>query len=71
MPLIVGNRLLSNREPLAKMTMVELKAYEKALEGFMRSNAPMIAMTLKQVYQEIEWRNAAHSKKQARPRRVG
>jgi alkyl hydroperoxide reductase subunit AhpC len=71
MPLIVGNRLLSNREPLAKMTMAELKAYERALEGFMRSNAPMIAMTLKQVYQEIEWRNAAHSKKQARPRRVG
>jgi alkyl hydroperoxide reductase subunit AhpC len=71
MPLIVGNRLLSNREPLAKMTMAELKAYEKALEGFMRSNSSMIAMTLKQVYQEIEWRNAAHSKKQARPRRVG
>jgi hypothetical protein len=71
MPLIVGNRLLSNREPLAKMTMAELKAYERALEGFMRSNSSMIAMTLKQVYQEIEWRNAAHSKKQARPRRVG
>jgi alkyl hydroperoxide reductase subunit AhpC len=71
MPLIVGNRLLSNREPLAKMTMAELKAYEKALEGFMRSNSSMIAITLKQVYQEIEWRNAAHSKKQARPRRVG
>jgi alkyl hydroperoxide reductase subunit AhpC len=71
MPLIVGNRLLSNREPLAKMTMAELKAYENALEGFMRSNSSMIAITLKQVYQEIEWRNAAHSKKQARPRRVG
>jgi hypothetical protein len=71
MPLIVGNRLLSNREPLAKMTMAELKAYEKALEGFMRSNSPMIAMTLKMVYQEIEWRNAAHSKTQTGPRRVG
>jgi alkyl hydroperoxide reductase subunit AhpC len=69
MPLIVGNRLLSNREPLAKMTMAELKAYEKALEGFMRSNSPMIAMTLNQVYQEIEWRNSdvKNPKIKARP----
>jgi alkyl hydroperoxide reductase subunit AhpC len=69
MPLIVGNRLLSNREPLAKMTMAELREYEKALEGFMRSNSSMIAITLKQVYQEIEWRNSdvKNPKIKARP----
>jgi hypothetical protein len=39
----------------------------------MRSNSSMIAMTLKQVYQEIQWRNSdvKNPKKQARPRRVG
>ena len=58
MPLRCGDKLLSNRESLGKMSMAELKAYAKALEDFMVSNSPMIAVTLKQCYQEIEWRNA-------------
>ena len=71
MPLIVGNRLLSNREPLGRMTMRELRDYQMVLESFMVSNSPMIAMTLKQVLQEIEWRNATHPHKQTRSRGVG
>lgn len=58
MPLVVGNRVLSNREALGKMTMRELKDYERALEAFMITGSWMIATTLKQVAQEIEWRNA-------------
>ena len=60
MPLMVGKRLMSNREQLSRLSMAELRAYQKALEGFMVTNSTMIATTLKQVYQEIEWRNASH-----------
>ena len=58
--MVVNGRLFSNREPVGKMTMRELEDYADVLEKFMVSNSPMIAITLKQVYQEIEWRNAAH-----------
>ena len=51
--------------------MRELRDYQMVLESFMVSNSPMIAMTLKQVIQEIEWRNATHPHKSARTRRVG
>ena len=62
MPMVVNGRLLSNREQVGKMTLRELVEYAKVLEKFMASNSPMVAMTLKQVYQEIEWRNAAYPK---------
>jgi hypothetical protein len=64
MPLRVKDKILSNQEVVGRMSMRELNAYRKALEDFMCSNSPMIAMTLKQVYQEIEWRksSASHSR---------
>lgn len=64
MPLMVGNKLMSNRESVTRLSNAELNAYRKALEDFMVTNSPMIATTLKHVYQEIEWR-AADTKKQA------
>lgn len=67
MPLVVNGRLMSNREQLSKLSMKQLKAYEKALNEFMVSNSPMIAQTLRETMQEIEWRNATHPHKPARP----
>jgi hypothetical protein len=60
MPLVVGKRLMSNREQLSKLSMKQLVAYEKALNEFMVSNSPMIAQTLKMVWQEIEWRKSVN-----------
>lgn len=60
MPMVVKGRLLSNREQVGKMTMRELVDYAVVLEKFMVSNSAMVATTLKQVYQEIEWRHASH-----------
>jgi hypothetical protein len=51
---------MSNREPLARLSDKELIAYKKALEDFLCTDSVMIAMTLKQVRSEIEWRNATH-----------
>jgi hypothetical protein len=56
----VGNKIYYNTHPLSKLSDRELRAYEKALEEFMCTDSSMIAMTLKQVRQEIEWRNATH-----------
>ena len=63
MPLVVQGRLMSNREPLSKLSMKALLAYQKALEEFMITNSPMIARTLKEVYQEIEWRQSLNRSK--------
>ena len=71
MPMVVNRRLLSNREPLGKMKMPQLKSYQKVLEKFMVSNSPMVAMTLKQIYQEIEWRHAENPDTKARARKMG
>jgi len=71
MPLVVDGRLMSNREQLSKLSMKQLVAYEKALNEFMVSNSPMIARTLREVWQEIEWRNATNPNTPSRPRRVG
>lgn len=62
---------MSNREQLSKLSDRELRAYAKALEGFMLTNSVMIAQTLRQVYQEIEWRHASHSHATPRPRKMG
>jgi len=43
--------------------MKALLAYQKALEEFMITNSPMIARTLKEVYQEIEWRQSLNRSK--------
>jgi len=58
MPLVVGGRLMSNREQLSKLSMKQLIAYEKALNEFMVSNSPMIARTLREVWSELEWRKS-------------
>jgi hypothetical protein len=58
---------MSNREQLSKLSMKQLMAYEKALNEFMISNSPMIARTLREVWQEIEWRNATNPAKQVKP----
>jgi len=63
MPLVVNGRLMSNREQVSKLKLHELRAYEQVLEKFLVSSSPMIAQTLKEVRQEIEWRNAANTHK--------
>lgn len=61
MPMMVGKRVMSNREQIGKLSDRELRAYIKALQGFMVSNSPMVAMTLKQALQELEWRHAENT----------
>jgi hypothetical protein len=45
----------------------ELRAYAAALEEFMVwTSSPVIAQTLKEIYSELEWRDAAHTEKNSR-----
>jgi hypothetical protein len=60
--MLVGDRLMTNHESVAKMPLRELVAYRAVLERWLDiTSSPIIAMTLKQVYSEIEWRNASPS----------
>lgn len=57
MPVIANGRLITNYDPLSRMTLTELRTYERVLQEFMkRSSSPGIARRLQQIYEEIDWR---------------
>lgn len=60
MPIVVNGKLLSLSEPVTKMSMRDLIAYEAALWKFVNTPEPpfRIVTMLNNIYQEVEWRAA-------------